>query len=142
MEWEREFHDVAVLYEPKVVRVKTDGVLMAFLAEPEKGAQALARHILARYQQKMGCALAIGETSLAVEILCHAYCDDLLLRMAKLLSALPGELGQKLSERMTRVHRRTEIIDMGEREADSNRWLFDDLTPFYGVICKILGDKA
>ena len=35
-----------------------------------------------------------------------------------------------------------DIIDIGERSVDSNRWLFDDLAPFYSVICGILGDKA
>lgn len=142
MDWEREFHGVAVCYERKVVRVRTDAALMAFLAEAGKGAQELAGHILARYREKLGCELAISEGSLAVELLCHAYCDEVLRKMARLLQALPEALGRRLSQSVTRFQRHTEIIDMGERAADSNRWLFDSLTPFYGVICKVLRDKA
>ena len=142
MDWETVFHGVGVRYEEKIVRVRTDDALMRYLAEPGRGAMALAEHIAARYREKLGCALDISERSLAVEILAHAYCDALLLRAAKLAQKLPESLGARLTQAVLHLQQHTDIIDIGERSVDSNRWLFDDLAPFYSVICAILGDKA
>ena len=72
----------------------------------------------------------------------HAYCDALLLRVAALAEKLPGQLGTRLKQAVGQLQQHTDIIDMGEKSVDSNRWLFDDLAPFYSVICGILGDKA
>lgn len=141
-DWETVFHGVGVRYEGKNVRVRTDEALMRYLAEPGRGALALAEHIAARYRERMGCALEISERSLAVEILAHAYCDALLLRAAKLAQKLPEALGARLGKTAERLQQHTDIIDIGERSVDTNRWLFDDLAPFYSVICAILGDKA
>ncbi len=142
MDWETSFHAIAVSYSPRLVRVRTDETLMRYLAEPGRGAQALAAHIRARYAQTQGCALEISERSLAVEILAHAYCDALLLRAARLARELPGTLGGRLAQAAARLRQHTDIIDMGETDVDSNRWLFDDLAPFYSLICAVLGDKA
>lgn len=142
MDWEAIFHAIGVKYEPRIVRVRTDEALMRFLAGPERGAQELAAHIRARYEEKLGCALEISERSLAVEILAHAYCDALLQRAARFARELPGSLGARLAQAAARLQRHTDIIDMGEKDLDSNRWLFDDLAPFYSLICAVLGDKA
>ena len=142
MEFETVFHGVSVCYAQKVVRVRTDRALMAYLAGPGRGAEELAEHVAARYQEKLGCALEITGRSLAVELLAHAYCDALLLRMEQVAERLPGSLGARLVQAAARLQKHTDVIDMGERSVDSNRWLFDDLAPFYSVICGILGDKA
>lgn len=142
MDWETVFHGVGVRYEEKIVRVRANEALMRYLAEPGRGAMTLAEHIAARYRERMGCALEITERSLAVEILAHAYCDALLLRAAKLAQKLPESLGARLAKTALHLQQHTDIIDIGERSVDSNRWLFDDLAPFYSVICAILGDKA
>lgn len=142
MDWECVFHGISICYEEKIVRVRTDAALMAFLAEPGRGAEALAGHIAARYCEKLGCALEITGRSLAVELLAHAYCDALLLRMAALAEKLPGQLGTRLKQAAGQLQQHTDIIDIGEKSVDSNRWLFDDLAPFYPVICGILGDNA
>lgn len=140
--WDTAFHGISVSYTRGVVHVRTDEALMRYLAEPGRGAQALAAHILASYEVRIGCALSISERSLAVEILVHAYCDALLLHVGQLAAALPGALGAHLQQAAERLQAHTDVIDMGERALDANRWLFDQLEPFYPALCAVLGDRA
>lgn len=142
MHEERLFEDIGVCYEPKIVRITTDGALMRYLAQPGRGSQELSAHILARYEALLGQALEISEASMATEILIHAYLDALFLHQKELSQHLPGGLGRKLLSLAGRLQAHTTVIDVGERSVDTNRHIFDALSPYYGVLCAILGKKA
>lgn len=140
--WERSEQGVSVGYEEKVVRIRTDQALMDYLGLPGNGSLPLAEQILARYQELFGKPLAISAPSLAVELLIHAYIDEFARKQEALSAHLPGSLGEPLAKLGRSLHRHTEIIDSGEESVDTNRWVFDRLAPYCGLICRILGDRA
>ena len=76
-----------------------------------------------------------------MEILIHAYLD-VVFRRIDLIAEKLGKPGRQLKKTLRFLEDATEVIDCGEREVDSNRFVFDDLVPFRRILYLILGDKA
>lgn len=115
---------------------------MNYLARPGNDALILSEYILGTYSDMFHRPLQISQNSLAVEILVHAYLDKLCLYVAN-TEVVPIEgLDLALKAAFQEIQNRTEVIDCGEREVDTNRFIFDGLERFHGAIYKILGDKA
>lgn len=55
---------------------------------------------------------------------------------------LPNPVKEKLVKLLTEVCRHTDVIDCGEKPADTNRVLWDALEPFHEIIYGILGTLA
>lgn len=140
--WMKSAHGVHVQYGDRIVRLKADDALVQYLGEAGNGAKPLAESILRDYQSLRGEPLKIGADSLAIEILVHIFFDTFAGRVKRLADRLPGALSQPVFALMDGLEARTEAIDCGEREVDANRWVFDMLAPFHGVIYEILGDGA
>lgn len=142
MFWNREYKEISISFEDRVVRIKCDEFLMRYLARPGNDALILSKYILETYYDMFHKELQISQNSLAVEILIHAYVDKLCLRVAdNEILGMEG-LDMALKSVCQQIQSRTEIIDCGEREVDNNRFIFDGLEKFHSAIYKILGDKA
>lgn len=141
MQRETIFEGVTVCYEPQIVRIDTDHALMDFLAQRGSGSQALARHILARYEALLGRPMEVTERSMATEILIHAYLGVVFLR-AKRMGDKFGRSGEKLRAWGERMEAHTAIIDIGERAVDGNRHIFDGLSHGYGLLRVLFGRWA
>ena len=76
---------------------------------------------------------------MATELLIHAYLDGVFARWVAFGKKHPGGNFLKTAERLKNA---TAVIDMGERSVDTNRWIFDLLSPGYGVLCALLGSRA
>jgi len=115
--WNREYRDVGVIYEDRVVRIANDASLAALFKEKgRRGALALSGHILCRYASLSGRELQITDRSLAAEIYDHYKLQVWTLRFEKLMGRC----------RPTRwMMRHMEVIDCGEKEVDNNRFLWD-----------------
>lgn len=140
--WENGFHGIEAGFRDRCVHIKTDAALMDFLAEDGNGALALSDYLHGRYRELYGRELDIGRDSLAVEILIHAYLDAAFRSGDRLGARLPPEAGRALSGFFELLQARTDVIDCGEAAVDSNRFVFDLLAPFHGIIYAVLGDKA
>ena len=115
---------------------------MKYLARPGNDSLILSNYILGTYYDMFHKILQISLHSLAVEILIHAYMDKLCICITN-SETIPFEGLDKLLKQLCQmIGSRTEVIDCGEKELDHNRFVFDGLEKFHGVIYKLLGDRA
>lgn len=140
--WEKSFHGISICYKEQIVQIKTDKALLDYLSGPENGSIELAEQILARYKELFQKELKVSEESMSVEILIHAYMDVFARNVEKLVKMLPEAIGKGLIMCLKKMEASTEIIDSGEKEVDSNRFVFDGLVPYRKVLYAILREKA
>ena len=135
-----KYQGVSIRYQPKILRMQNDEALRTFLDLPENGSMALAGQMLDRYQQLFSVPLAISQASIAVEILGHVFADN----VAKALAPLSEKLSPRgaIAEALASIRQRTEVIDIGEKDVDNNRWLWDALVPFRHIIFAACGRGA
>ncbi|WP_148409857.1 hypothetical protein [Murimonas intestini] len=140
--WHTCFDGISIQCEEKWARIKCDKSLKDYLIKPGNGSKQLAGYILKYYEMSEGKHLKIGLHSLAIEILAHAY-TDLFCNAAKGLKAvLPSGLYDELDKVLEKLLIHTEIIDCGEKDVDSNRFIWDGLEPFHQLIYGFLNNLA
>ena len=136
------FKNLTITYKPRLVQITCNQNLKSYLNAKGNGSLKLADHILEEYQTQQHTVLKIDRDSLAIEILAHTYADSFSQAVTSMDKLLPLPLRQAMDQLMDYIHRHTEIIDCGEAEADSNRWIWDKLTPYKAFIYGVLSDRA
>lgn len=131
--YQESYLGMTIAYEPKILRLTNDDALEKFLDVREKGALALAGHMKEGYAQRIGRTLDISQESIAVEILGHVFVDEMAEKIQGLAEHAPHLLAP-LAAAMEKIRRHTDVIDIGEKDVDSNRWVWDGLTPFRGIV--------
>ena len=139
--WMETPHHIKYALEEKIVRIQADQDLKDFLAEKGNGSETLAAYLCDAYRRKFGKELEIGQHSLAVEILGHAYLDVLLEAISVHLTDTPISL-EPVLEALKKIEAHTDVIDCGEKEVDSNRWIWDFLAPFHKILYRAIQDYA
>lgn len=132
------FHGITILFEKHWAHVVTDANLMAYLEAPGNGSMELAAYILDQYHALFHQNLHISQTSLAVEILIHAYLDVFTQKFMEKQDKFPRRMVGPILSLVQKLHRKTEVIDCGERSVDHNRFAFDDLAPFHSLFFALL----
>lgn len=121
--WNRKFHNIALVCEPQIIRVKNDAVLMNALAKHgRKRSRQIAAYAHAYYNGKYGRQLRISERSLACEIFGHYF----IMKTAMLMRS--RHIALRFA---TWLIRHMDVIDCGERGTDSNRFVWDILSVFF-----------
>ena len=122
--------------ELHIVRVYNDNELKALLAQDTEAATSeLVASIKAEYRSLFTVEYAVSDASVAVEIWGHVYAE----RMADAIKHLSSiALIDKVADKII-YH--SEIIDMGERGHDENRFVWDGLAHFKSLIASFLPDK-
>ncbi|MFU0827533.1 MAG: BTB domain-containing protein [Lachnoclostridium sp.] len=138
-QWNRDFHDVSILFEEKIVRIKADKALKDYLETSSHSCHALASHILKKYEEIFHKPLKIRPHSLAIEIIAHVFADTLLNNLTNLNETLARDLLKPMTNVLKSIRSHTQIIDCGESDIDGNRLVWDALEPFCGIICGIAG---
>ena len=138
MYWNREYKGIAISFEDRIVRIMCDEVLKKYLKHSENDTVVLAEYILGTYYDFMGKQLQISKHSLAVEILIHVYFDQLCVCVQSKNKIPIDSMYRWLEKACQSIRNHTEIIDCGEREVDSNRFIFDALERFHEIIYKLL----
>lgn len=136
------FHGITISFQEHWANITTDKRLMDFLSLPGNGSVELAGYILKRYRELFRKPLKISESSLAVEILVHAYLDRVSQNAPSIRKVLPEPVSEPLLRIAGKMHERTEIINCGEKSVDNNRFVFDGLAPFHPLIFAALGKLA
>lgn len=85
-----------------------------------KGSLLVSEYAHQLYLKEMGRPLNISIDSVAIEILGHVYAD----KFADLASRFKIKA---LQSKLADIKSRTDIIDCGERDIDSDRHIWDDL---------------
>ncbi len=126
-------HTLSVLFEPKLVRIQGSKELLAFLSNDlNTHTLELVKLIKGDYLALLGEPLKITNSSLAVEIWGHLYAS-------KFASIIQELIRLQLIENLTEhVKKRSDTIDCGEAEVDSNRKFWDVLAKFKALIVKLL----
>ncbi|HIS46337.1 MAG TPA: hypothetical protein IAB46_02060 [Candidatus Scybalocola faecigallinarum] len=136
------FEDITIKYSSKLVQITCDETLKDYLDEKGNGALKLSGYILEEYKKCQGKPLKISKDSLAIEILAHTYIDSFSQAISAADKVLPAALRGPLEKLMDNLRSHTGIIDCGETAVDNNRWIWDMLTPYKGLIYGALGDRA
>lgn len=125
--------DFEVHYKDKLIQLIGSPELLEHLAiDYHKHTQYLVKQIKSDYLLLMGKRLNISNRSLMAEIWGHMYASYL-------ADALKELVRLKLIENLTEiVKHRSDTIDCGETEIDSNRKFWDFVSRFNSIIIKFL----
>ncbi|HTM97902.1 MAG TPA: hypothetical protein VL088_04135 [Pedobacter sp.] len=124
---------VSVIYSPKLVRITGSKQLLIFLnTNLSANSLKLAKLIKADYLIIVGRRLKITNASLMVEIWGHLYASHFANAVKELIKLnIVGDLTDLIT-------RRSDTIDCGEADIDSNRKFWDTLSKFNHIIVKCL----
>lgn len=137
MQMEKEYDladfKVVVKFEPKLVRIVGSQQLLAFLsADLHTHTLKLVKLIKADYAIFIGKPLKITNASLMVEIWGHLYASKFAIAVKELIKL-------RIIQNITKmVAKRSNTIDCGEADTDTNRKFWDILAKFKGTIVKFL----
>jgi hypothetical protein len=125
--------EIKVGFEPQLIRVYSDRALWQFLAgDIQAKMKLLVYTIKEEYFKLFQRKLEIRDDSLVVEILVHVYCDYVGLLFNRVVQI------SWLRRLVIKLLKRAEIVDCGERQVDSNRWIWDFLARFSRVFIAII----
>lgn len=132
-EYDLEGCKVTVIFMPKLVQISGTEQLLLFLSTNLAAhTLSLVQQIKTDYQSIIGTSLNISDESLMVEIWGHLYAS----KFANILQEL---IKLKAIENFTEmVIQRSDTIDCGEADVDSNRKFWDVLSTFNSLIIKFL----
>lgn len=137
MQMDKEYNldgcKVVVQFKPKLIRIIGSAQLLAFLSSDlDKQTLRLIKLIKADYLAFAGQRLKITHNSLMIEIWGHLYASkfaDILKELVRL----------KMIENVANgIKKRSDTIDCGEADMDSNRKFWDTLGKFKAIISKLL----
>ena len=134
MDWNREYHDISVKYEDKIVRIKSDDFLREYLEQLHGGALLLAEHILKTYEGLFCKPLKINHHSLAIEIIAHVFVDNILENMSEFSNFISHDKLKPVVNALEAFRKHTKVIDCGEASVDNNRHVWDVMEPIHGFI--------
>ncbi|MFA6277717.1 MAG: hypothetical protein WC622_13260, partial [Pedobacter sp.] len=122
-----------VVFENQLIRIKRPKTLQKFLtADIEQRSEVLVNSIKIDYLTFFGKELAASNDSLIIEIWAHVYASYFAKAMKNLISL---KLVEKAADF---IINRSDTIDCGESEVDSNRKFWDILANFKGIILTFL----
>lgn len=125
--------NISVELVAHVVRVATDNQLTGLLQQNAKAAtEELVARIKAEYKNMFHVPLMITNQSMMVEIWGHVYADEFAIWIKRRIFF---PFFQKVTNF---VIYHAEVIDIGERAYDSNRFLWDALAIFKPAIALFL----
>jgi hypothetical protein len=126
-------HNVIVQFEPKLIRIQGSKQLLAFLrTDLNANTLKFVKSIKADYLMLIGKPLKVTNASLMVEIWGHLYASKFAIAVNELIKL---SIIQNITEKVTK---RSDTIDCGEADLDSNRRFWDVLAKFKSTIIRFL----
>ncbi len=122
-----------VSFEKQLIRIASPQALQEFLSQDiELRSKILVNYIKQDYLNFIGKELAVSNNSIIIEIWGHVYASYLAKSVKKLIRL------KLIQPTLNLIIDRSDTIDCGEKEVDSNRWLWDLLANFKRAITKCL----
>lgn len=110
--------EISYQLSKQAIHIKNDASLEKVLAKASS-AEVIAKGVKEKYQAKYGAPLNVSDKSVAIEIYGHVFPEKIAETLKKVPS--PGFV----KEGLDKVLMRTDMIDCGEDQIDSNRKLWD-----------------
>ncbi len=124
---------LVVSFEKQLIRIASPQALQKFLSQDiELRSKILVNYIKQDYLNLIGKELAISNNSIIIEIWGHVYASYLAKSVKKLIRL------KFIQSTLNLIIERSDTIDCGEKEVDSNRWIWDLLANFKGMIVKLI----
>jgi len=124
---------LVVSFEKQLIRIASPQGLQKFLSQDiEMRSEILVNYIKLDYLNFIGKELAVSNDSIMVEIWGHLYASYFAKSVKNLIRL------KFIRSTADLIIERSETIDCGEKEVDSNRWIWDLLANFKGIIIKCL----
>lgn len=134
--YELSGHELLVIFDEKLIRIKKPKALQKFLSSAiDNRSEVLVNYIKQDYFLLMGKELDVTNDSLIIEIWGHIYASYFARAMKNLIKL------QLVENAADFVIKRSDTIDCGESEVDSNRKIWDVLANFKGIILTFLPKK-
>ena len=131
--YELSGHKLLVCFEEKLIRIKEPKEIQKFLSQDiEMRSTVFVNYIKQDYQNFIGKELSITNDSIIIEIWGHVYASYFARAMKNLISL------NLLTDFADFIINRSDIIDCGESDVDSNRKFWDVLANFKGIILSFL----
>lgn len=131
--YELNGYKLLVVFEDKLVRIKKPKALQKFLSEDiDLRSIVLVNYIKQDYFIFIGKELEIENNSLIIEIWAHVYASYFAKAMKNLINL---KLVEKAADF---IINRSDTIDCGENDVDSNRKFWDIIAKFKGLILNFL----
>lgn len=123
--------EISVLIRERSLHIENTESLRRILKK-KNAPLKLAQYLKQEHTNQYGTFLNISDESLAIEIIGHVYIGN----FADILKNIPRvpKIAPIIVERAYRITDHTDIIDCGEKEVDSNRWVWDKLAVLYDAI--------
>ena len=128
--------DVHLQLKPYAIKIYNNAALLTMLAEnAEAATDELISYIKAEYLKLFNDDFKVSDASMAVEIWAHVYAEKF-AEAVKNFSSI--DLIDKIADKIM-LH--AEIIDIGEKGHDDNRFVWNALARFKSAIAGILFAK-
>lgn len=122
-------HKLLVVFRNGLIQIKKPHHLKQFLSSDIKNrSEVLVNYVKQDYFLVFGKELNVSNKSLIIEIWAHVFASYFARAMKNLIKIKPIE---KLADF---ILKRSDIIDCGESNLDSNRKLWDAIANFKGII--------
>ena len=124
---------IPVKFVKHALRITNNNQLSGLLAhDTEAATDELVTALKQQYESLFDTSLLVSDTSLAVEIWGHVYVDKF-FDIVKKVSTFT--VIDKVADKIKHY---CDIIDVGEKKHDENRFVWDGLSPFKSMIAKLL----
>jgi len=124
---------LVVSFKQQLIRIASPQALQKFLSQDiELRSKILVNYIKQDYLNFIGKELAVSNNSIIIEIWGHVYASYLAKSVKKLIRL------KLIQPTLNLIIERSDTIDCGEKEVDSNRWIWDLLAHFKWMILKLI----
>lgn len=123
--------DIRVLIREKSLHIENTESLRRVLKKKHAPFK-LAQYLKQQHTNQFHTVLNISDKSLTIEIIGHVYIGN----FADILKEIPRipKIAPIVIKKAYKITDHTDIIDCGEKEVDSNRWVWDKLAVLYDTI--------
>ncbi len=123
-------YNIKILFRKGIVHILNSKELNDFLKKEKKASLHVALFIKNTYKQKYKKDISITLKSLTIEIIGHVYLEKIAKFICKITSIIPflKKSISKMADKFVLSH--TDIIDIGEKQIDNNRWVWDSIAFF------------
>lgn len=123
--------DIRVLIREKSLHIENTESLRRVLKKKHAPFK-LAQYLKQQHTNQFHTVLNISDKSLTIEIIGHVYIGN----FADILKEIPRipKIAPMVVKKAYKITDHTDIIDCGEKEVDSNRWVWDKLAVLYDTI--------
>ncbi|PFQ47392.1 hypothetical protein COK05_09750 [Bacillus cereus] len=123
--------DIRVLIREKSLHIENTESLRRVLKKKHAPFK-LAQYLKQQHTNQFHTVLNISDKSLTIEIIGHVYIGN----FADILKEIPRipKITPVIVKKAHKITDHTDIIDCGEKEVDSNRWVWDKLAVLYDTI--------